>query len=183
LGTGIGEGNEGVECGRGADCLGAREIEKEIDCDADELAELRREMSRVELEGGGRSWGGNSYLTHEMEGIGGVVKKKVKKRIKVGCVVKEYEDEREGGTYLEREQRGANRSWCYWCLRVVPGKKDADGEGVEDESESVSSSPGYEKTCDINADTAHQSESLETSPTSWRRTSSLGGCLQTRVAS
>ncbi|KAJ9619802.1 hypothetical protein H2203_008072 [Taxawa tesnikishii (nom. ined.)] len=74
LGTGIGEGNEGVQCGRLHDCLAAKEVEKEIDCDAAELAALRAEAERAELEG--RSWGGTSYLMQEMEGIGGVVKKK-----------------------------------------------------------------------------------------------------------
>ncbi|KAI9725475.1 MAG: hypothetical protein M1828_003146 [Chrysothrix sp. TS-e1954] len=125
LGTGIGEGNEGVECGKGKLCLAAREIEKEIDCDATELAELKRENDKVEEEG--RHWGGTSYLTQEIEGIGGVVKKKVKKRVKVGAVVKEYEDEREHGDYLSREKNGLNRSWCSWCSRIVPGKKDAAG--------------------------------------------------------
>jgi len=158
-------------------------VEKEIDCDADELAELRREMSRVELEGRGRIWGGNSYLTHEMEGIGGVVKKKVKKRIKVGCVVKEYEDEREGGTYLEREQGGANRSWCYWCLRVVLGNRDRGVDDAEEEGESASSSPDPGMARNTTQDVGHASESATSSPKSWRRASNLGSCLQTRVSS
>lgn len=122
LGTGIGEGNEGVECGRGSQCLAAREVEKEIDCGAQELANIKREEEAVESPG--REWGGTSYLTQEIEGIGGVVKKKVKKRVRVGAVVKEYEDEREHGHFLSREQKGINRSWCNWCSRVVPGQKD-----------------------------------------------------------
>lgn len=60
----------------------------------------------------------------EIEGIGGVVKKKVKRRLLVGDVVQEFEDEREGGKYLEREQEGVDRSWCSWCARVVLSKKD-----------------------------------------------------------
>lgn len=124
LGTGIGEGTEGVECGRRSQCLAAREVEKEIDCDADELAALRTEAEKAQWEG--RSWGGTSYFMQEMEGIGGVVKKKVKKRVKVGAVVKEYEDEREHGGYLGREQDGQNRSWCSWCERVVLSRKDID---------------------------------------------------------
>lgn len=124
LGTGIGEGNEGVECGRGAECLAAKEVEKEIDCDADELAEWRREIEKVEKEG--RRWGGTSYFTQEMEGIGGVVKKKVKKRIKVGAAVREHEDERESGEYLDREREGRTRSWCGWCSRAIPSIKDLD---------------------------------------------------------
>ena len=61
------------------------------------------------------------YHSQEMEGIGGVVKKKVKKRVKVGATVWEFDDERETGRYLEREASGKLRSWCGWCDRVVPG--------------------------------------------------------------
>lgn len=124
LGTGIGEGTSGVECGRGRTCLAARYIEKEIDCDADELAELRREMDR--LGGSGRSWSGTSYLTQELEGIGGVMKRKVRKSVKVGATVREWEDERETGIYLAREREEGGRSWCGWCERVIVGKQDLD---------------------------------------------------------
>lgn len=124
LGTGIGEGNEGVECGKQNACLAAHDVEKEIDCDAEELAEMKRENDLIESQGAGRSWSGTSYMAQEMEGIGGVVKKKVKRRIKVGATVKEYEDERETGRYLWREQTGLNRSWCCWCSRIVSGEKD-----------------------------------------------------------
>lgn len=130
IGTGIGEGNEGVECGKGDLCLEAREVEKEIDCDAEELAELKREIEEREKEG--RSWVGTSYLMQEIEGIGGVVKKKVKKRVRVGQVVREYEEERETGEYLLRERSGVNRSWCCWCLRVIPGVKDRVVSGGDD---------------------------------------------------
>ena len=123
LGTGIGEGNEGVECGKGDQCLAAKEIEKEIDCDGEELANLQREFQKV--SGNGKQREGTSYLAQEMEGIGGVVKKKVKKRVKVGAVVKEYEDERDDGLYLKREHQGLSRSWCCWCSRVIPSLKDA----------------------------------------------------------
>ena len=122
LGTGIGQGNEGVECGRGRNCLAAREVEKEIDCDAQEQAIIKKEEQQVETPG--REYSGTSYLTQEIEGIGGIVKKKVKKRIRVGAAVKEYEDEREHESYLRREQTGVNRSWCHWCERVVRGQKD-----------------------------------------------------------
>ncbi|TKA74457.1 hypothetical protein B0A49_08763, partial [Cryomyces minteri] len=102
---------------------------KEIDCDADELAQLKRELARVEA---GR-WQGTSYLAQEMEGIGGVVKKKVRKRVRVGATVKEWEDERERGGYLGREQKGLVRSWCSWCERVVLGKKDVErGSGTDE---------------------------------------------------
>lgn len=124
LGTGIGEGIEGVQCGRHQYCLAAKEVEKEIDCDAEELEALKQLASKAEMEG--RVWSGTSYLMQEMEGIGGVVKKKVKKRVRVGAVVKEYEDERENGKYLRREQDGQNRAWCSWCDRVIVGKKDME---------------------------------------------------------
>lgn len=141
LGTGIGEGNEGVSCGKGSLCLAAKEVEKEIDCDAQELANIRREEEQVESPG--REYGGTSYLTQEIEGIGGIVKKKVKKRVKVGAVVKEYEDEREHGNYLNREQKGINRSWCFWCSRVVLSQKDMqtpENELAKTQSSSSSSS-------------------------------------------
>lgn len=105
IGTGLGTGIEGVQCGREAHCLSARTIFKEIECDA------------AETRTGG-------YFLQEIEGIGGVVKKKVKRRLLVGDVVQEFEDEREGGKYLEREQEGVDRSWCSWCARVVLSKKD-----------------------------------------------------------
>ncbi|KAJ8604278.1 hypothetical protein MRB53_041876 [Persea americana] len=111
LGTGIGEGNEGVECGRAAQCFAAREVENEIDCDADEAKR------------GSRS--GPGYLEQEIEGIGGVVKKKVKKRVRVGATVAEGEDERDGGSdCLEAERTGARRSWCSWCSNVVPARHE-----------------------------------------------------------
>ncbi|KAK4991769.1 hypothetical protein LTR50_001586 [Elasticomyces elasticus] len=108
IGTGIGEGNEGVECGRGARCLAARTVEKEIACDAEELAEMRRELLKIGVseDDDHRMWVGTSYLMQEIEGLGGVMKKKVRKRVEVGMVVKEHEDEREHGNYLEREQKG-----------------------------------------------------------------------------
>lgn len=124
LGTGIGEGVEGVQCGRNRYCLAAKEVEKEIDCDGDELEALRQLTQRARLEG--RTWSGTSYLMQEMEGIGGVVKKKVKKRVRVGAVVKEYEDERDHGRYLGRERGGQNRTWCSWCDRVVRSKADLE---------------------------------------------------------
>ncbi|KAI7051731.1 hypothetical protein KC362_g91 [Hortaea werneckii] len=93
----------------------------EHDCDEDEL---ENEMANAEIDS--RHMHGSSYTTQEIVGIGGRVKRKVKKRVHVGAIVKEYEDERLNGKFLSREQSGANRSWCSWCCRVVPGKKDAD---------------------------------------------------------
>ena len=114
-------------------------MEKEIECDADELAALESEMAKAETEG--RQWAGSSYTTHEIVGIGGKVKKKIIKKMRVGVIVKEYEDERKTGKFLRREQEGANRSWCSWCARVVPGKKDFfDQVGQSTESFASSSS-------------------------------------------
>ncbi len=85
-----------------------------------------------EGDGGRESpWGEKDeagYLWREVEGLGGVVKKKVRKRERVGGTVREWEDEREGrDEVLEREKRGVERSWCGWCGRVVLGERDLDG--------------------------------------------------------
>ena len=64
------------------------------------------------------------YLRQEVEGIGGVVKKKVKKRVKLGKTVRRYEDEVEKDECVGREVRGESRSWCGWCERVIPGGED-----------------------------------------------------------
>ena len=124
MGAGLGEGNEGVECGRTRDCLAARMVEKDVECDAAELAALEAEKAKAEIDG--RHWEGSSYATQEIVGIGGKVKKKVHKRVLVGAIVKEYEDERITENFLEREKTGQNRSWCSWCVRVAVGRKDID---------------------------------------------------------
>lgn len=148
LGTGIGEGYQGVKCGRGEDCLAAQEIELEVDCD-DEAAmgmsdhhhqhghhangrqpsssqfSERDHTLQVERQDN-RDDDGPGYLRQEIVGIGGVVKHKVKKRITVGSCVVEHEDERETGRYLRREESGEDRSWCGWCWRVVPSKADLE---------------------------------------------------------
>lgn len=70
-------------------------------------------------------WSGTSFFAQEIEGIGGRRVMKIKRRVRVGAVVKEYEDEREGRQpYLTREKEAVNRSWCAWCARVVPSKRD-----------------------------------------------------------
>lgn len=138
LGTGLGIGNQGQKCGRGDQCLddGASSISwVEIDCsegrgaeDAHELEHLTASRSGTPvLDGVGSGTTSNrpGYLQQEIEGIGGVVKKKVKKRVKVGATVWEYEDERKDPRkYLEREATGKERSWCGWCGRVCLGEKD-----------------------------------------------------------
>ncbi|KXS93334.1 hypothetical protein AC579_447, partial [Pseudocercospora musae] len=135
IGAGLGEGNEGVECGRKKECLAARMVEKDVECDAEELAAMEAETAMTE-----RHWNGNSYSTQEIVGIGGRMKTTVRKRVPVGAIVKEYEDERITEDYLGREHSGQNRSWCSWCSRVVVGKKDLDGSTRSTESISSSSS-------------------------------------------
>lgn len=137
LGTGIGEGNEGVKCARGRGCQGAVDVEVEFECGSGGS----RNGSDGGLSGGGDGGGGGGlreggespwgekdeagYLWQEIEGLGGVVKKKVRKRERVGATVREWEDEREGrGEVLGREKRGVERSWCGWCGRVVLGGRD-----------------------------------------------------------
>ena len=129
LGTGIGEGNEGVKCGRGPYCLAAEDKELEIDCGVkesshciDKITETPPRESGVESCAAGNDKAG--YLRQEIEGIGGVVRKKIKKRVKVGKTVAEYEDERERADYLAREKEGQSRSWCNWCDRVILGAND-----------------------------------------------------------
>lgn len=85
-----------------------------------------------EREGSESPWGEKDeagYLWQEVEGLGGVVKKKVRKRERVGGTVREWEDEREGkDEVLGREKRGSERSWCGWCGRVVLGGRDLEKE-------------------------------------------------------
>lgn len=146
VGTGAGEGNEGVECGRGCTCLGARIVEHET-CEQDTLDALEKTHYPESPE----RWRGTSYLAQEIEGIGGVLKVKHKKQVRVGECVKLYEDEREKSIqYLEREVTGRLRSWCSWCERVVLGEKDKAGpdglhriSSASSSASSVQSRPSY----------------------------------------
>jgi hypothetical protein len=149
LGTGIGEGYQGVKCGRGQECLAAQEIELEVDCEADESAAGLSDHNNPHgyghhIHSYGSSPPSNNglgdsmqieridsrddeepgYFRQEIVGIGGVVKHKVKKRVTVGACVVEHEDERETGQYLRPEETGQHRSWCGWCWRVVPSKEE-----------------------------------------------------------
>ncbi|EXJ89802.1 hypothetical protein A1O3_02869 [Capronia epimyces CBS 606.96] len=132
LGTGLGAGNQGQKCGRGHDCLatgGNAECWVEIDCYGRKPLDYHREHDGGEPSSIGtpdHSSNKPGYFQQEIEGIGGVVKKKMKKRVKVGATVWEYEDEKASGKYLEREAKGAVRSWCGWCGRVCLGPKDAE---------------------------------------------------------
>jgi hypothetical protein len=134
LGVGIGDGNRGVPCGRGGDCIAAREVEQEIDCDAEDARGFDAQgvevgIQRGEINGSRVARGdqmGPGYARHEIEGIGGVVKRKLVRMVKVGACVEEDGDERENesGGFLMGEVEGRDRSWCGWCWRVVPGSGD-----------------------------------------------------------
>lgn len=130
LGTGMGEGDQGQKCGRGEDCLDAVEGEVEFDCTERPPSLSSPGIKVGEADGGQKSEELSAgYLRQEVEGIGGVVKKKVKKRVKFGATVWEYDDERGSGKYLEREASGKERSWCGWCGRVVKGQVDRELHG------------------------------------------------------
>lgn len=130
LGTGIGEGCQGVKCGRGESCLAVQGIELEMVSEADDdpkwlhnhgllqhADDNDNNMSTPDDEEPG-------YFRQEIIGIGGRFKQKIKKRITVGACVPEYEDERDTGRYLLREEEGKHRGWCGWCWRVIPAKNE-----------------------------------------------------------
>ncbi|KOS23232.1 hypothetical protein ESCO_003470 [Escovopsis weberi] len=176
LGTGIGDGDRGVICGREGSCLAAREREHEIDCDAEDARGSVHTPSPGSQSGLGSTppTAASAYLTpgsatefpflmndngtiealvdeemrrqqrtpspqlgpgyerHEIEGIGGKLKRKLVKMVRVGACVPEWEEEKgglaSGGKVMTREISGVSRSWCGWCWRAVPGKQDlADG--------------------------------------------------------
>ncbi len=130
LGTGMGEGDQGQKCGRGEDCLDAVESEVETDCLEPPASSYSSSPKATGCDSDrhveGRSAG---YLRQEIEGIGGVVKKKVKQRVKIGATVWEHDDERASGKYLEGESSGKERSLCGWCGRVVKGQRDREVHG------------------------------------------------------
>ncbi|KAL1959160.1 hypothetical protein VTO42DRAFT_2665 [Malbranchea cinnamomea] len=131
LGTGIGDGCQGVTCGRGDMCLAAEDTEVEVDCEVDEWMSEHPDYhhhhdSHAEhlLHVECRDDEEPGYLRQEIEGIGGVVKQKIKKRVRVGASVEEFDGERESGKYLQREALGDVRSWCVWCWRVMPSNAE-----------------------------------------------------------
>lgn len=151
-----------MKCARGADCLGAMEVEVEFECHATAAAGAGGRSGNSSssslgedgsASGGGGGGGGDhagdtaatlvsppavrqgghdspsakegaGYWNLEVEGLGGVVKKKVRKRERVGGTVRESEEECRGGEVLRREKDGGERAWCAWCHRVVPGRED-----------------------------------------------------------
>lgn len=54
------------------------------------------------------------------------MKKKLVRMVKVAACVPEWDDERVKGEILGREVQGRRRSWCGWCKRVIPSRKDYD---------------------------------------------------------
>jgi hypothetical protein len=144
LGTGIGEGDRGVICGREADCCAAKEVEHQVDCDAEDArdgnvapspapqqapVDALIDQLRLTHERTPSPSLGPGYLRHEIEGIGGVVKRKRVRMVRVGRGVPEWDDEKSSGSrVLGREVSGTRRSWCGWCNRVIPGEKDLYNE-------------------------------------------------------
>ncbi|KAI6361673.1 hypothetical protein MCOR25_006418 [Pyricularia grisea] len=156
LGTGIGDGDRGVPCGREGECHGAKGCEHETDCDAADAAAdnyfLQQQQQQSPPTGSSPILHHNSHLTwasgsstprtpesprsggskspgyarHEVEGIGGRVKTVLVRMVKVGAGVPEWEDELARGQVLGREVSGTVRSWCGWCHRVIPGQKDVE---------------------------------------------------------
>lgn len=146
LGTGIGEGDRGVICGREASCVGSNQREQETDCDA---ADAREQDENNNNSSNNSNTGYLSaspassvsgsppaerrtpspqlrpgYARHEIEGISGVIKTKLVRIVRVGACVPEWEDEKNKGQILGREVSGQSRSLCGWCWRIIPGRKD-----------------------------------------------------------
>lgn len=101
----------------------------ETDCSSDQVStpgayELSRSNTPVDYDHEARPEPG--YFRQEIEGIGGHLKSKSKKLVKVGATVYEFRDERESGKYLAREASGELRAWCSWCSRVCPGRQDRE---------------------------------------------------------
>ncbi|GKT45054.1 uncharacterized protein ColSpa_05235 [Colletotrichum spaethianum] len=140
LGTGIGEGDRGVICGRESACAGAKERENETDCDAEDAAVSganlwtatdQVHLDTVRYERTPSPQLGPGYERHEIEGIGGCVKTKLIRMVRVGACVPEWDDEKSHHNILGREVKGNRRSWCGWCYRVVPGEADLETAGVQ----------------------------------------------------
>ncbi|KAF7559553.1 hypothetical protein G7046_g4594 [Stylonectria norvegica] len=154
LGTGIGDGDRGVICGREMDCCAAKEREQQLDCDAEDardgafsgtdssppIVDAHIDELRLVHERTPSPMLGPGYNRHEIEGIGGVVKRKRVRMVRVGACVPEWDDERGSGrSVLGREVKGGRRSWCGWCWRVVPGDKDLGNGGGSSSSSSTRS--------------------------------------------
>lgn len=173
LGTGIGEGDRGVVCGREADCCAAKEREQQLDCDAEDARDgnvvtspepnpgqaqgqlpVDTFLESLRLSQTDRTPSpmlGPGYNRHEIEGIGGIVKRKRVRMVRVGACVPEWEDERGSGTrVLGREVQGARRSWCGWCYRVIPSEKDLTDAPSSSSSSSAGESSRRASTSNTN---------------------------------
>ncbi|KAK5105056.1 hypothetical protein LTS08_001330 [Lithohypha guttulata] len=126
LGTGLGLGDQGQKCGRDKYCLAKRDATAlmEAECSSEDVStplELSRSNTPLSHDEARPEPG---YFRQEIEGVGGKVKSKSKKLVKVGATVCEFPDERVSGKFLGREAAGELRAWCSWCSRVCPGKRD-----------------------------------------------------------
>ncbi|KAI9780671.1 MAG: hypothetical protein M1839_006612 [Geoglossum umbratile] len=122
---GIGEGVEGVRCGRGAGCTAAEITLVESVCDLPAVSVWKGWVVADVL-------GEQGYLVREIEGVAGLQKNLMKKELIGAVVMGDSPGEAAPGPgglherkeYLGREVRGEQRSWCGWCQRVIPGKND-----------------------------------------------------------
>ena len=138
LGTGIGEGNEGVKCGRGERCLAARKTEVEEDCTLEAVSAGTKDGKCTNTTSSPTRYANMDdydpekagYLRQEVEGLGGHIRGKIKRMVVVGQTVEEHEDERENGSYLNREAKGLCRSWCSWCERVIPSEQEVKSDSL-----------------------------------------------------
>ena len=99
----------------------------EIDCAEGTSQEQQRDQDHSSLvQTGTPDYTSNKlgYFQQEIEGIGGVVEKKVKKRVKVGATVWEFEDERASGKYLERESVANYAAGVDGAGESCPGEDD-----------------------------------------------------------
>lgn len=133
LGTGLGQGDQGQKCGRGQRCLATRDAMAlmESECSSEDVStpsayESSRSNTPVNHDHDHEARPEPGYFRQEIEGVGGHLKSKSKKLVKVGATVYEFRDERESGRYLAREANGELRAWCNWCSRVCPGKQDRE---------------------------------------------------------
>lgn len=76
------------------------------------------------------------YSRHQIEGIGGQLRTKLVKMVRVGASVPEWSDEQSRRVILEKEIKGEARSWCGWCWRPIPGEKDQAAFGITSHSSS-----------------------------------------------
>ncbi|KAK2739846.1 hypothetical protein FQN57_006422 [Myotisia sp. PD_48] len=128
----FGDGGHGVQCGRRENCLGAEKIEVEVDCNTEDFMSGHPDRSHAhyshdhshDLHLDSHDDEEPGYLRQEIVGIGGVVKHKVKKHVKVGANVVELHNELGTSNNLVQERLGAVRSCCGWCLQIVPSTKE-----------------------------------------------------------